>query len=489
MEFVSVSKTIMILAALFFALLAFKYINLKPRIDIESKLKVCKSSTETNHQGDCVPSDQLSTVTKLFEEIVLMLETHSARIKCHPSDQKGDSIGLPFTQIAAELKANHPELDDIIEQVSVPLVDAVEANPQWGIDFRREQYDVVLSCPHPPLDWICWTTLQLEMMIGWSKLFALCFAALATIFGIGYSLYRLYRWRSETLLREQQDVFELVEQVLSLLMKHHHHFTMHENQSNRSLVSRASVPVNHIRDQLILPQDRKRKQGIWNKVVKYIHDSESRVREDVQVLYGEEHKVWQWIPEVSWNPISHPGPNPYVAPMHVMSSPTSTPPTSNLQSPMMKSNPMVSNLTPQSPSGSSSKWQGSAFNSINHNVAAPSVAPSCCLKVRQLFDQQLIKSKGVHWVRFVSDEILNRCSSASICHIAVDTESNEGCVYIKTKSTDDSAKVFKTLHGQWYRGNLVTCKFLRDERYVEKFPDSKFHTCSMRPGYQVQHLS
>jgi len=71
---------------------------------------------------------------------------------------------------------------------------------------------------------------------------------------------------------------------------------------------------------------------------------------------------------------------------------------------------------------------------------------------------------------------------AQILHIAVDTESNEGCVYIKCKSTDEAAKVFSALHGQWYAGNLVTVKYMREERYHERFPDSKHHTNPLRPA-------
>ena len=41
------------------------------------------------------------------------------------------------------------------------------------------------------------------------------------------------------------------------------------------------------------------------------------MREDVQTIYGEEHLVWQWIPDIHWSPMTHPGPNPY---------PYSTPP-------------------------------------------------------------------------------------------------------------------------------------------------------------------
>ena len=117
-----------------------------------------------------------------------------------------------------------------------------------------------------------------------------------------------------------------------------------------------------------------------------------------------------------------------------------------------------------------------------------------------MFDPQNIRknssrsanSVGSGWIWQVKEEILRRCSAVSppalILHIAVDTENAEGCVYVKAQNTEEAGKVFKTLHGQWYRKNLVTCKFLRDERYVEKFPESKFHTSRMAPGYQV-HVS
>ena len=83
----------------------------------------------------------------------------------------------------------------------------------------------------------------------------------------------------------------------------------------------------------------------------------------------------------------------------------------------------------------------------------------------------------------VKEEILRRCSEAKILHIAVDTQSEEGTVYIKTAGMEDAGKVFRwvegmlklsvviavlyrCLHGQWYRGQLVTAKYLRLERWV-----------------------
>jgi membrane protein Man1 len=127
-------------------------------------------------------------------------------------------------------------------------------------------------------------------------------------------------------------------------------------------------------------------------------------------------------------------------------------------------------------------------------VAAPTVAPTSCLKVRHMFDRQAMASRNPGmsraantnaWVWQVKEEILQRCStgnSAQILHIAVDTESSEGCVYIKAKNTEEAAKVFNALHGQWYAGNLVTVKYMREERYHDRFPDSRHQHITLKPA-------
>jgi membrane protein Man1 len=103
-----------------------------------------------------------------------------------------------------------------------------------------------------------------------------------------------------------------------------------------------------------------------------------------------------------------------------------------------------------------------------------------------MFDKNMMKKNSL-WVNAVTEEILTRCSNALIYHVAVDAESVEGCVYIKTKNTDEAAKVFRTLHGQWYRGNLVTAKYLRDERYYERFPAAKMQNSPMRPLQELNY--
>ena len=60
------------------------------------------------------------------------------------------------------------------------------------------------------------------------------------------------------------------------------------------------------------------------------------------------------------------------------------------------------------------------------------------------------------WAREVKEEILRRCGavtppSPAILHVAVDQQSPEGTVYIRTRSAEDAGRVFRLLHGQWYR--------------------------------------
>ena len=54
--------------------------------------------------------------------------------------------------------------------------------------------------------------------------------------------------------------------------------------------------------------------------------------------------------------------------------------------------------------------------------------------------------KSENWPNQVIEKILFHCVSAGICHIFVDRESNENCVYIKAVSSDDGAEIFQILH-------------------------------------------
>ena len=66
----------------------------------------------------------------------------------------------------------------------------------------------------------------------------------------------------------------------------------------------------------------------------------------------------------------------------------------------------------------------------------------------------------------------NSIVNKTILHIACDRKSKEGCVYIKFNSNEAAGKAYQALNATWYNGKLLNVKFLREDRYLERYPDS-----------------
>ena len=116
-------------------------------------------------------------------------------------------------------------------------------------------------------------------------------------------------------------------------------------------------------------------------------------------------------------------------------------------------------------------WQGSAFNrseKLNYS-------PTPCLKIRNMFDLDEFE-KDRKLPMKIHNDILEKCMinsmNRTILHIACDKKSKEGCVYVKCNSNDGAGKAYEALNGTWYNGKLLNVKFLRSDRYLERFPES-----------------
>jgi len=47
---------------------------------------------------------------------------------------------------------------------------------------------------------------------------------------------------------------------------------------------------------------------------------------------------------------------------------------------------------------------------------------------------------------------------------------------------ESAGTAFKALHGWWFDGRLVTVKYLREQRYEERYPESRGATVAVRPS-------
>jgi len=451
---VLVSSLIICLAAVFFLVVGLQYLSLSPP-PASSVIAVCGGAAGELPGSSCVPASQLNDTVQLYKAVRAALPAPPV---CAQSNQYSE------TQLA-EIILENVDSAKFWRQFG-NLVILLRQNQSWGILLEENDGQILIRLS-ASTKWFCFVYRYCLSIVNflveglWMiSLTIFCLAALLLC-------YKLYIWRQWRAQKRQEEIFQLARQATNLLI-HHHQMSLREGKPGAATF----LAIKHIRDQLIPLEERDAKASLWQEAVQFIEDKESRVRQDIRRISGEEFKVWQWLPELSMSPHEaySPGPSSPMSPAH---------PAHSAASPMSPSNPWPHVPTTHAINPG---WQGCAFPANKH-VTAPLAPPTSCLKVRHMFDvKQQTSMAGNNWVAVVKEEIVKRCAEANILHIAVDTISEEGTVYIKTASLEDAGRVFRGLHGQWYRGQLVTAKYLRLERYHERFPDSKFSNTPMKPG-------
>lgn len=132
-------------------------------------------------------------------------------------------------------------------------------------------------------------------------LFLVSLSLISLYFGICYMTTK-----SE---KHKQEVNQLVENIIDLL-----------KQQAQYRPNESYLPIIHIRDQLIPPNERQsiktyftiknitfssiisfipEKSKIWAEVEQYFTESESRVRSEIQQIDGEDFQVLRWVQPVS----------------------------------------------------------------------------------------------------------------------------------------------------------------------------------------------
>ncbi|XP_064632934.1 inner nuclear membrane protein Man1-like isoform X2 [Lineus longissimus] len=307
-------------------------------------------------------------------------------------------------------------------------IEEVFKNPDWKIIMYEK--DLTRARKSTGVAWLESEMVQMPWMCRMKRAYDrfifvlyMIIAGAAVIF-LGVSILKYRRRRHE---EANKKVFAMVEKIIDTLKQHHD-----AHEQNKEL--QPYVAILHVRDMLIPIKERKKKQPIWDEAVRFLEANESRVRVETQTISGEEFIVWRWLQGL--------------------------------------------------PNGGKSKvWQGQAFGEHTSPGVKQPYSPSPCLKVRNMFDADI--EYGSDWHIHVQDAILEKCAATcpdAIYHIAVDKNSTEGCVYIKCSCPEAAGKVYSALHGWWYDGNLVTVKYIRLERYYERFPYAQAAMLPMRPS-------
>lgn len=465
-----ISTLIIGFAILFFLFLFVQYVNLKPN-QSHQRIPVCVGAEGDRPGVNCIPANQLNDTVKLLGHLLNSLAGELS--SCSASNEKGEQ------PLIHSLK----ELEDSLNGVETASADRgallknllllLSLNPAWGVVPRHTENQVTeLAVKQTYNGFFCWLSSLLSLGVYFIVQTASYMVTLLLAVALFWLLHKGWKKWTARKAKKRQEVFELVEKVLFML--HQQHQAVHtENKPGPSYLA-----ISHVRDQLIAPPDRQQKAGIWAEVVEYIRHQESRVREEIQHIAGDDFKVWQWLPDIPWSSSPSRSPAPLSSPATPRQPFSPSSPASSVDSPSSSDRQDKFSARSQSPdvslnsasSPGSPGWQGSAFQ-LGGRVAAPPAPPTSCLKVRHMFQPGQPMQPGA--LQEIRREIIERCDSARILHLAVERESTEGVVYIKTNSTADAGQVFRCLHGQWYRGQLVTAKYLRLERYHERFPQAR----------------
>ncbi|KRT79423.1 hypothetical protein AMK59_7124 [Oryctes borbonicus] len=391
---------------------------------------------------NCVFTAQLRDAVKMYEVIKSELLRRAIDHRCVNSNIKPAMTEKEVLQYVSVHSASE-ELPDLGQSLRDTELLSL-SNPRWDVALMkvingvmvgnaikgfdelyeaRESGEIALTVLEPSLPWTCSLYNKIAALVQTSVLLAIAFAGVYSL-NKGYKYYKHYRQK------QKDELFYMVERIVDIL------------QSN---TSEDGAVINHVRDMILPINDRHRMERTWRKAVDFINKNESRIRTEVQIVQGEPYEIWRWLgsPNLSASGFVPP---PRESLPHEMYS-ISFPIQSSFRSPRNKS------------------WQGQAFETQVGSVNSLPCSPTPCLKIRGMVDDG---DRNLHTIR---EAVLSKCAhQCRILHCAVDT--NSKCVYLKCADQNDAAIAYRSLHGWWYAGNLVTVKYLRLERYVQRYPDS-----------------
>ncbi|XP_054255550.1 inner nuclear membrane protein Man1 isoform X2 [Indicator indicator] len=408
-------------ACLFFLVLGFTYLRMRGSGVAEDGEGIKNTFNEKLQQiEEAEISLMMNSLYALHDKLAQIAGEH----ECGSSVQRN----LTIQEAAAYLKNLDPEYESVLNTSLQWILSSGEDVGIKCLSSDSNEMDVTnvtdvkyLESTSPKMSFRCRFR---RAFVNVTHRLSILLLGIAVVWGVLH--YMKYRWAKEE--EETRQMYDMVVKIIDVLRSH-----SEACSENKDL--QPYMPILHVRDSLIPPQDRRKMGKVWNRAVDFLAANESRVRTETRRIGGAEFLVWKWM-------------QPSAACDKILLIPSKV-------------------------------WQGQAFHLDRRNSPPNSLTP--CLKIRNMFDP--VMEIGDHWHLAIQEAILEKCSdNDGIVHIAVDKNSREGCVYVKCLSPEYAGKAFKALHGSWFDGKLVTVKYLRLDRYHHRFPQALTCNTPLKPS-------
>ncbi|XP_006628666.2 LEM domain-containing protein 2 isoform X2 [Lepisosteus oculatus] len=194
---------------------------------------------------------------------------------CVPIEDVRTYLVILNKDYASKLEA---ALEWILQSETDLGIQLVGEDPSEPVVSVQAVQCVQSSWPSRSLD--CRLSLALVTALQRTFIFIL---ALGVMWGVLVLLR--YRWRR--LQEDEQAMYELVHRIIAAVREHYKDW-------DQGLEPLPYVPIPHIRDSLIPPQNRRRMRRVWDKAVEFLASHESRIRTESHRVGGEDFLVWRW---------------------------------------------------------------------------------------------------------------------------------------------------------------------------------------------------
>lgn len=472
----------------FFAAVIIAYLTMNPDLSLAldakaATFKLCPDTEMTMVNGEphfkptvnCIEKDELEPAFNLLK---LLLPELQKKIEFNRCTDPTAAFAMSAKEVVQFLLERH-------EQNAVDIIRAlhnaeylISVNPQWRVGHfidgsgqpsssismtnlvrLRPSQSNYFAIVKPRLPASCYLYNKLQSVfaiIGWIVVIAL------VVFVVVF-ITRFIRGHVQT---RRERVTNMVEEIKNVLMEKAY-------DPDTACTDAASVVINHLRDKLIPPTERSKMESVWNAAIKAI-ESDSRVQFSVATRNGEDYRVMRWIDTVS--PMSQSAHN---FASNTLSASTSSN-SSNLSGTTSNNIPSASYPSLRSCStfnyGNVKKWQSPAFDKSN-KIKDP---PTECLKIRQMFDKH--ESSNPNLKQIIQDAILEKVAHTTCKIYDLQLDKQTCCVYVRCASAKDAGIIHDEVNGWWFDSRLVSIKFLRLDRYLNRFPNAASGPTCLKPS-------
>uniref|UniRef100_A0A8D8FQJ7 Inner nuclear membrane protein Man1 n=1 Tax=Culex pipiens TaxID=7175 RepID=A0A8D8FQJ7_CULPI len=422
----------------FLVFVAFMYMTISTDIastlgTIDTKYDLCEGPAQD--RGRCVVQSDIEPALELLKRVGTELKTRVEHSKC--VDTSVTSYWMSADEVIRLAKEHDPSL--LVPQ-AVKHLHTMEyligQNPQWRInhcdqDGNEIGFDEVLrrrasktnyfAILKPKLPFTC-------MLYNKFHTFFVIVGVLGLVGIIAYLVNYFLKFVLYVKQKRKDQVNALISEIIQAVSQAAASAGGSESSDEGGL-----VVVNHLRDRLIAPDNRKKMEWAWLEALQFLEQHESRIQFEVGNRGGEDFKMMRWTDS---------------APL-----PTST----------------------RSVPGGAKKWQSPAFDNTN-KIPDP---PTPCLKIRQMFDKYEVNDPNLRTI--VQDAILEKVGAR--CKIYdIQLDRSTCCVYVRCATSQDAGIVHDEINGWWFDNRLVSIKFLRLERYLSRFPRALAGPACLKPS-------